>query len=355
MTNDTTTLLRDSLQRWAAERYDLAQRRSLLAEGASTRAWRDYADFGWLALRLPEDEGGIDADAEAVGALMEVVGERLLLEPLLASVVLGTGLVLHAASASQRAGLLPALADGSLLLAFADDDDPVAPCELRGGRLTGGKRSVLHGDVAGRLIVSARDADAPGSRALCLADPAAADVQRRCHRLVDGRGAATLRFDGAAVERLGAGDASAAIERARDEAGVALCAEALGVMRRLIGMTCDHLKLRRQFGRPLGDNQVLQHRMVDLFLLQQEVQALTRRAQRCLGDAPAQRKRAVAGAAAYVAAAARRVANEAVQMHGGLGITEESEVSHHFRRVMVIHALLGSRDEQLARFAEAGR
>lgn len=355
---DTVDMLRDTLQRYAAEQYGFAQRHAFLAEGGSEPAWRDYAQFGWLALRLPEDAGGLAADAAAIGALMEVVGARLLLEPLLASAVLGTGLVLHAAGAAQRAALLPALADGTLKLAFADQDDSAAghACELRGERLHGAKLNVLHGDVAGRLIVSARDADAPGpagAQALCLVDPAAAGVERRAYRLLDGRGAALLRFDAARVERLGVGDANEAIARARDEAAVALCAEALGVMRSLVAASCDYLKVRRQFGRPLGSNQALQHRMVELFLLQQEAQALTHAAQRSLADAPAQRARAVSGARAYIAGAARRVANEAVQMHGGLGITEELDISHYFRRVMVINALFGSRDEHLARFVGA--
>ncbi|HUG22172.1 acyl-CoA dehydrogenase family protein [Piscinibacter sp.] len=350
---DTVAMLRDTMQRYADEQYGFGQRRAFLDEGFSERAWRDYAAFGWLALRLPEDDGGIGADAAATGALMEVVGARLLLEPVLASAVVGTGLVLAGASAAQRAALLPALADGTLKLAFACDDDPATgrACELRGDRLHGAKINVLHGDVAGRLLVSARDAE--GAAALCLVDPTAAGVERRPYRLVDGRGAANLRFEGVRVERLAEADAAEAIARARDEASVALCAEALGVVRSLVAATCDYLKVRKQFGRTIGSNQALQHRMVELFLLQEEMQALTRAAQRDLDAEPAQRARSVSGARAYVATAARRVANDAVQMHGGLGITEELDISHYFRRVMVINALFGSRDEHFARFVEA--
>jgi alkylation response protein AidB-like acyl-CoA dehydrogenase len=356
-TDDTVEMLRDTVQRYAAEQYGFAQRHVLLAEGGSERAWRDYADFGWLALRLPESEGGIGADATAIGALMEVVGARLLMEPLLASAVLGTGLVLAAADATQRDALLPALADGTLKLAFACEDGPAAggACELRGERLHGTKVNVLHGDVAGRLIVSACDADTAFASAMCLVDPMAVGVERRPYRLIDGRGAAALRFDGARVERLDAANAAAAIARARDEAAVALCAEALGVVRSLVNATCDYLKVRKQFGRTLGSNQALQHRMVEMFMLQQEVQALTRTAQRGLDAEPTQRAHAISGARAYIAGAARRVANDAVQLHGGVGITEELGISHYFRRVMVINALFGNRDEHVARFVEAGR
>jgi alkylation response protein AidB-like acyl-CoA dehydrogenase len=362
MKTDTETIgmLRDSATRYAADHYSFLQRRAVLEDpsGYGAQAWRDYAEFGWLSLRLPEDEGGIAADAAAIGVLMEVVGARLLMEPLLASAVVGTGLILKTASVAQQAALLPKLADGSLKLAFACDDDPEAGetgegCELRSGRLNGSKIGVLHGDVADRLIVSARDADADGTWALCLVDAASAGVHRSPYRMVDGRGAARLRFDGSPVERLGSGDAAGPIAEARDEAAVALCAEALGVVRSLVGMTCDYLKVRKQFGKTIGSNQALQHRMVDMFLLQEDMRALTRAAQRSLTGPAAERARIVSGAKAYIGTAARRVANEAVQMHGGLGVTDELDVSHYFRRVMVINALFGSRDEHFSRFVEA--
>jgi alkylation response protein AidB-like acyl-CoA dehydrogenase len=365
MTTDTDTIamLRDSVTRYAADHYGFLQRHAVLADarGFGAQAWADYAQFGWLALRLPEDAGGIDADASAIGALMEVVGARLLMEPLLASAVLGTGLVLRAASAAQQARLLPALADGTLTLAFASDDDPVseagdgadADCMLRGGRLHGSRHGVLHGDIADRVIVGARDADASGAWALGLVDAAVAGVQRRAYRMVDGRGAANLRFEGCRVERLDAADAAAAIAAARDEAAAALCAEALGVVRSLVATTCEYLKVRKQFGKTIGSYQALQHRMVDMFLLQEEIRALTRAAQRALHGPVAERGRIVSGAKAYIGGAARHVANEAVQMHGGLGVTDELDVSHYFRRVMVINALFGSRDQHFGRFVDA--
>jgi alkylation response protein AidB-like acyl-CoA dehydrogenase len=351
---DTIALLRDSAERYTADHYGFLQRAAFLdAEGFNPKAWRDYAELGWLALRLPEEEGGLDADATAIGAVMEVVGARLLLEPILASAVLGTGLVLRQGSAGQQAALLPNLTDGTLKLTFADEDDPAAPCQWRDGRLTGGKIGVLHGDLADRLIVSARDAH--GAQVLALVDPAAPGLARRPYRLVDGRGAALLSFDGAAAELLGeAGEpAAAALAEARDEAAVALCAEALGVIRCLVAATGEYLKVRQQFGKPIGTNQALQHRMVELYLLREEARALTRAAQQAMSLPPHERARTVSGAKAYIASAARRVANEAVQMHGGVGVTEELDVSHYFRRAMVIGALFGSRDAHFERFVQA--
>lgn len=352
---DTISMLRDSAQRYAAEHYDFLKRWNVLEQpqAYSTQAWRDYAELGWLALRLPEEDGGIDADAAAVGAMMEVAGSRLLMEPLLASAVIGTGLLLKLGSDAQKAELLPALTDGSLKLAFAHDDDPAAVCELRDGRLNGAKVGVLHGDAAERLIVSARDEG--GEPVLCMV--AASAAQRRDYRLVDGRGAANIRFDNARAEPLGqAGTPAAdAIAAALDEASVALCAEACGVISSLVSTTCEYLKVRKQFGRPIGSNQALQHRMVDMYLLQEEVRALVEAAQRALSLPEAGRARIVSGARAYIGGAVRHVANEAVQMHGGLGVTEELDVSHYFRRAMVIDNLFGGRDAHAERFIAASR
>lgn len=356
---DTIAMLRDSAERYAADHYGFLQRQAVLdgEGGYSVRAWQDYAELGWLALRLPEAAGGLDADAAAIGAVMEVVGARLLMEPIFASAVVATGLVVKQASAAQQAALQPALADGSLKLAFADDEDPGAGdgCRFKDGKLTGAKIGVLHGDLADKLIVSARtQAD---EVVLCLVDAAAPGVQRRSYKLVDGRGAAAVRFADAAAERLGPADtdlsAAAAIADSRDEAAVAACAEALGAMRCLVAATCDYLKVRRQFGKPIGRNQALQHRMVDLYLLQEEARALTRAAQAAMSLPARERARTVSGARAYVGRAARRVANEAIQMHGGLGVTEELDVSHYFRRLMVIGALAGGHDAHFARFVDA--
>ena len=189
---------------------------------------------------------------------------------------------------------------------------------------------------------------------LCLIDPEVAGIERKDYRLVDGRGAANFHFKAAAAERLGTASASASIENAiimaRLEATVAICAEALGIMRRLIEITNAYIKMRVQFGRPLGCNQVLQHRMVDMYLLQEETRALTSSAQNALDTNAPDRQRTISGAMAYISRAARKVASEAIQMHGGIGITEELEVSHYYRRVMVISSLFGSRDQHFLRF-----
>lgn len=355
MTTDleTIAMLRDSASRYAEDRYSFHQRWTVLErpEGYSTEAWKDFAELGLLALRLPEEEGGIGGDATGVGAVMEVIGGRLLMEPYFASAVVATGLLLKLAAPERQAALLPRLADGSLILAFADDDEPGKACALDGGRLYGTKIGVLHGDAAGKLLVSARDAatDAP---IVVLAAADAPGVSRKSHRLVDGRGAAIIRFDGAEVELVGS-DAGEALALARDEAAVALCAESLGIATSLVRITNDYLKVRKQFGKAIGANQALQHRMVDCFLLQEEIRALTAAAQQALAAPPQERARTVSGARAYIVHAARRIANEAVQMHGGLGVTDELDVSHYFRRLIVNASMFGKRDEHFARFVES--
>lgn len=353
---ETAEMLRDSALRYATDNYDFLKRHEVLAAapGYSDKAWRDYAELGWLALRVPEAHGGLDADPLAVGALMEVVGSHLLMEPLLASALIGTGLVRSQGSIAQQEALLPLLAEGSLKLAFADAEAKGEPaCQVRDGRISGRKIAILHGDIADRLIVSATDADNGDAYALFLVDAASAGISRQHYRFVDGRGAATLCFADVPAERLApadGGQATTAVADILDRATVASCAEALGVVRALVATTCEYLKIRKQFGRPIGANQALQHRAVEMFLLQEEVAALTQSAQEALLRPPGERTRIVSGAKAYISTAARRVANEAVQMHGGLGITEELNVSHYFRRLMVNASMFGSRDEHFARF-----
>ncbi|HEY4083071.1 MAG TPA: acyl-CoA dehydrogenase [Burkholderiaceae bacterium] len=349
---DIARMLSDSAERWAAQHYALPQRKLMLEKpGAfSAEVWSRYAEMGWLALRLPEADGGLEADPLAIGALMEVIGSKLLLEPILASAIVATGLVLRLANAEQRSRLLPRLATGEIKLAFTGAPEG---CCWREGSLHGKATAVLHGDIADVLVVAAHD-ELNQQLVLSLVDAGAPPLQRRSYRLVDGRGAATVEFEGTVGETLGVGaDAQAALETALAEATVALCAEASGIVKALVSASCEYLKLRHQFGRAIGTNQALQHRAVEMFILQEEVAALTARAQQALALPPRERTLAVSAAKAYVCRAARQVANEAVQMHGGVGITDELAISHHFRRLMVNASLFGDRDRQFEQFLDS--
>ena len=361
--DETVAMLRDGIERYTNEHYSFEQRWSALrgSRGYSEQTWAGYAEMGWLALRLPEQAGGLCADSSTTAPLMEAVGARLLMEPLLMSTILCTGLVCKRASEAQQAEMFPALAAGSLKLALAHQEslsastqDTIA-CEYRDGVLDGSKLAVLHGDCANRFIVSAKDAD--GRLRLCLVDAGGVGVNRRNFRLLDGRGAANLTFNAARAEALAApGPAEAdaeALADALDEASVALCSEALGAISALNTATNQYLKIRKQFGKIIGANQALQHRMVEMYMLQQEVRALSLAAQQALDRKEPQRSRIVSGARAFTCSAARRIASEAVQMHGGIGITDELDVSHYYRRLMVIGTLFGNRDSHLDRFASA--
>lgn len=363
--DDTVALLRESLDRYTADHYSFEQRwTALRSERAyGEQAWSDYAAMGWLALRLPEEYGGVSAQPAALAPVMEAVGARLLLEPILASVILGTGLVLKRADAAQRADLLPRLADGSLRLAVAHHESwsASAPtrcsCEYRNGVLYGSKAAVLHGDCADTFVVSVTHPGPQERLSLYLVDANATGVTRQRFRLLDGRGAANLRFEAAPAypfAAAGSPDADAdALAECLEEAAVALCSEALGAIRALNATTLRYLKTRQQFGKPIGTYQALQHRMVEMYMLEQEVQALSVAAQRALSGPPARRARIISGARAFTCQATRHIAAEAVQMHGGIGISDELDVSHYYRRLMVINTLFGNRDFHLARFATA--
>ena len=370
---ETRALLRESMLRFRADAYAFERRRSWLADGFSPgaqsfpgyseAAWREYAVLGWLALPLPADLGGFDGDPRAVAELMEHVGASLALEPVFASAVLCGGLLGASEGAETR---LADIASGQAIyaLAHAESAEWMAPetvlSEYRDGAITGSKAMVLHGDVATHLLVTARAADT-GRVVLACVEPAAGGVSISRYRLVDGRGAASCVFDGAAAALVDP-DAGGRIERVLDGARLALCSEALGAIRALVDTTNNYLKMRKQFGRPIGANQALQHRMVELFMVREELQSVIEAAERahhaCAAAPGVERDaafvRCVSAASATAASAGRLVAHEAVQLHGGMGMTLELPVSHYFKRLMVTARLLGDRDMHLRRFASAG-
>ncbi len=353
--HETLALLSESIERYTTDNYDFQRRHAVLkgAQSYSEQAWKDYAEFGWLALTLGEDLGGLYADTTTLGPLMEAVGYRMLMEPILSSAVIGTRLVSLLGSAEQKDQILPTLIDGSVKLAVLDAGTPrLQWLTASENRLTGTAPMVLHGDVADKFIVPAEDAR--GEIGVYVVE--AQDCVRKCYRLVDGRGAASVNFEGAVAQRLGTDNSGATVEGVladvADEAVVALCGETFGIVRALVNATADYLKVRKQFGKALGTNQALQHRMADIYMIQQEVGALTKAARLSMNQPRADRARIISGARAYIGRTARVVGNEAIQMHGGIGITEELDVSHYFRRLIVNAALLGSLDHHFENFVK---
>jgi len=356
---DSRALLDQSVERYAAANYTFEQRRRSLgaAPGYSVEAWHDYARFGWLALPLGEAQGGLGDDPAATGTLASRLGAALALEPVFGSAILCGRLLVRCAD-SRADEALSSIASGAQVLALAHGEsaeDGVAGtihATARAGRLSGAKTLVLHGDVADQLVVSARQAG-DGPVGLYLVEARDPGVTIAPYRLVDGRGAATLTLDAARGEPVGPEDAAAIIDIALDDARLALASECWGIVRMLHDLTLAHLRTRHQFGRPLAANQVLQHRAVDLHIGEQELRAVIDAAERAFDDPGPRRRRAIAAAAALAFAVGRQAAHEAVQLHGGMGMTDDLPVSHAFRRLMVAARLLGDRDRMLARFAGA--
>jgi len=362
-------LLTDSVSRLLSDTYGFATRRTYMAEpaGWSTRLWSQYAELGLLGLPIEEQHGGFGGNAVDIMLIMEQFGRVLALEPYLATIVLGVTALRHAASPAQKSALLPAIAAGTTKLAFAhgeqqsryDLTDVLTTAKRNGSfyLLDGSKSVVLHGDCADKLIVSARTA---GSRheasglSLFLVDATAKGLARRGYALRDGTRAAELSFTSVQAEPIGEIDNALPTITRTIEAGIAaMSAEAVGAMEAMYAMTLDYLKTRQQFGKPIGQNQVMQHKAADMLVAMEQGRSMTMLAAMMVDEPdPAERARNIAMAKVGVGQSARHVSQSAIQMHGGIGMTEEYAVGHYFRRVMTYEHLWGDTSWHLAALAE---
>jgi len=359
--------LQETLRRFYAREYRFEHRRAIAqsSEGFDRKAWATFAKIGILALPFSEEYGGLGGNAVDTLLVMEMLGRGLALEPYVGTVVLCGGLIRDAGSPAQRRALLPAIASGEKLLAFAhyeaggryDQERIDTAVQNTGGgwMLQGSKAVVLGGPAADLLVVSARE-DAGVS--LFLVDARASGVRMRGYATQDGGRAAEIRFTDVAVgadARIGpAGGADALIERALDYARAALCAESLGIMSALQDVTLEYLKTRQQFGVPIGRFQVLQHRMADMVIAIEQARSMAvLAAVRADAADAAVRRRAIAGACAYIGAQARYVGQQAVQLHGGMGVTDEINVAHYFKRLTTIGLTYGDPDFHLRRFSDS--
>src|SRR5216684_1358025 len=354
-------LLRDSVDRLLADRYAFDKRRGYLAEpeGWSRALWAQYAELGLLGLPFAEAHGGFGGGGIEVLLVMEAFGRALVLEPYLSTVVLaGTALRL-AGSEAQQAALLPQVAEGKLLLAVAhgerqaryDLSDVLTTAQPKAGGwvLDGAKSVVAHGDSADKLVVSARTVGERNDTAgitLFLVDGVANGLARRAYTMRDGTRAAEIALSGVEVGAdavLGeVGGGFAVIERVVETGIAATAAEAVGTMETMQALTLEYLKTRQQFGRPIGQNQALQHRATEMFVSLEQARSMAMLAAMMV-DEPnaAERAHNIAMAKVGVGQAARFVSQNAVQLHGGIGMTEEYAVGHYFRRVMVIEHTFG--------------
>jgi pimeloyl-CoA dehydrogenase small subunit len=367
-------MLKDSVGGRLADAYDIdAPRRHVDSDpGFSPAVWAQFAELGLLGLPFAEEDGGFGGGPVETMILMEAFGRALVVEPYLATVVLAGGLIRHAGSAEQKAAHLPAIAAGELRMAFAHaerqaryDLFDVATTATRDGagwRLDGQKGLVLHGDGADRLIVSARTAGSPRDRdgiGLFLVDADAPGVSRRGYPTQDGQRAAEIALSGVHVPAVAAiGDPGAAlplIERVTDEAIAALCAEAVGCMEEMQAITVDYLKTRQQFGTTIGSFQALQHRAAEMVVALEQARSMAMFATMTAASPdPAERAAAVAGAKVQIGRSGRFVGQQAIQLHGGVGMTMEYKIGHYFKRMTMIDTLFGDADHHLSRVADAG-
>jgi len=372
---DEQRLLRDSVERLLADHYSFAQRRDYLAEpqGWSTALWSRYAEQGLLGLPFAEEYGGFGGGPIDIMLVMEAFGRVLALEPYLATVVLsGTALRL-AGSEAQKSAILPQISEGNMILAFAhgerqaryDLTDVLTTARPKDGGwvLDGAKSVVLHGDNAQRLIVSARTAgerDNAEGISLFLVDPAANGVARRSYPMRDGTRAAEIALSEVEVgeeDVLGEiGAAFPVIERIVEAGIAATAAEAVGAMETMQAMTLEYLKTRQQFGRPIGDNQALQHRAAEMLMALEQGRSMAMLAAMMVEEPDAaERAHNIAMAKVGVGQASKFVSQNTIQLHGGIGMTEEYAVGHYFRRCMVIEHLFGDIAHHLSRLGDQVR
>jgi len=368
--SDEQSLLRDSVERFVRDDYGFAARQALVKSelGYSRAHWKTYAELGWLGVPFAERDGGFGGGPIETMLIMEQFGRGLVVEPYVATVVLAGGLIRTLAKKSQRERLLAPIIDGSRQAAFAYAEpqgrfnlaDLTTRAEKDGDafRLSGQKCVVLNGPSADVLLVSARTSG--GQRAasgvsVFVVDASAAGVSRRNYPTVDGTRASEIAFDGVRLDKdalLGRlGRALPAIEQTVDEAILAIGAEAVGCMEVLYKATVEYCKTREQFGQPIGKFQVLQHRMVDMFIEYEQAKSMMFMAAMRLAEGYGdQAKRAISAFKVQVGKSGRFVGQNAVQLHGGMGMTDELNVGHYFKRLTIVDTLFGNVDFHLKRF-----
>ena len=365
------SILRDSVERFVRESYPFDKRRKIVDESESflQENWQDFSKLGWLGLNLPEEFGGNGGSAVDTMVVAEALGPGLILEPFLETVVIGSKLIQIGYNERQRPELLSNLVGGRLILTFAFAEpqsrynlsDVQLSAQQNGDQfiLNGKKAVVRHANSADKIIVSARttgDRRDKDGITLFLVDRDSQGLSRQDYRLQDGVPASELIFDNVCVSRtaimseLDCG--LPMIELVVDHGIAMVCAEAVGIMSALYTATLQYVKTREQFGRPIGTFQVLKHRMVDILMACEEARSMAYMATLKLGECDSNaRKRATSAAKVSIGKAARFVGQQSIQLHGGMGMTDELSVGHYFKRLTMIDILFGDVDFHLKRYS----
>ncbi|MDP6833364.1 MAG: acyl-CoA dehydrogenase [Alphaproteobacteria bacterium] len=367
--SDELMMIRDGVSRFVADSYGFEARRELAGgEGGFSREnWRQFAELGWLGAALPEACGGVGLGPRASMVIMGELGKGLVLEPYLATVILGAETIARFGSEAQKDAILPQVAAGEMFLSLAHaepggryDLHNVATTASRtddGYILNGAKGMVLNAACADQIIIPARTAgqrmDESGI-SLFLVDNGAPGLKRRDYGTYDGGRASELEMTDVTVPTaslIGAEDRGLAmLEEIMDRGIAALCAEAVGAMEVLFEATLEYLKTREQFGRPIGNFQALQHRMSDLYMALENARSMAFAATIALEDGePAQRREEIAMAKIQINGAAHLIGRQGAQMHGAIAITDELAAGHYYKRLSAIEALFGNTEHHLGR------
>jgi pimeloyl-CoA dehydrogenase small subunit len=367
-------LLKESVDGLLGDSYDFEQRKKYMAEkgGWSKSIWSKLAEQGLLGLPFPEDDGGFGAGAVETMIVMEALGKALVLEPYLATVVLAGGFLRRGGSAEQKAAHIPGIIDGSKTFAFAqleknsryDLSDVSTSAKKKGAGwvIDGEKFVVLNGETADMLVVTARTKGGQRDNSgigVFLVPGDAKGVVRKGYPTQDGLHAADITFTGVEVGADAViGDPENAlplIERVVDDARIALCAEAVGLMDESLKTTVEYLKTRTQFGVPIGSFQTLQHRAADMFVAVEQARSMSMFATMAADlDDASERAAAVAAAKVQIGKSAKFVGQQSIQLHGGIGMTMEARIGHYFKRLTMIENTFGDTDYHLRRVTESG-
>lgn len=366
------TLLRNTVQSLLSDKYDFDTRRKVAksADGWRPEIWAQFAELGLLAAPFSEEMGGLGGGAIETMIVMEEFGRHLVIEPYVETVVIAGGFLREGGTPAQQEAHIPGIIGGETVWAFAyaepqgrynlADLTTTAKKDGAGYVINGYKAVVLGAPWAQKLIVTARTSGAQRDRdgvSVFIVDKSAAGVSTRDYPTVDGRRASEITFENVKVDAdalIGAeGKGLPLVEKITDQAIAALSAEAIGCMKELNTATVEYCKTRKQFGVPIGKFQVLQHRMVDMFMAYEQSVSMTYMVNLKLDENDAERTRAAAGAKVQIGKAGRFVGQQAVQLHGGMGMTDELNVGHYFKRLTMIDTQFGNVDYQLKRYSEA--
>lgn len=361
-------LLKDSIARFVEREYSFDQRQRLVTEGGgfSTANWRIFSDMGWLMLGIPESKGGLGGSVVDTAIVMEEFGKALVVEPFLHAAILAARVLIEA---RDESGLVEAIGSGEAMPVLAHGEADAfgmlnwveTRAEKSGAvwKITGGKSLVNAAPFATHFIVSVRTSGEAGDEdgiSLFLVAPDAAGLERHDGRLADGSRAADFRFDNCEGQLVGSmGEALPVLKTAFVHATIALAAEAVGVMDKSLWTTRDYLQTREQFGAPIGSFQALQHRMADMLIELEMARAQVYRALAHLDADPHTRDMAVSSMKVQIGRSAKYIGAQSIQLHGGMGMTEEYSIGHYFRRLCMIESAFGNTGVHLDRMATLDR